>query len=63
MQKRQVGRVVERTKKLGKQKREDRRTAHRIITLKQDHAAALVSGSQVIACMVEFDGRDDVGCM
>jgi hypothetical protein len=34
-----------------------------VIALKQDDAAALVSGREIITCAVEFYRADDIGCL
>lgn len=33
---------------------------YRLVPLKQDHSSTLVTRSQVISGVVEFDGRDDI---
>ena len=38
------------------------RGAYHLIALEQDDTAALVAGREVVACRVELDGGDDVGC-
>ena len=35
---------------------------YHLIALEQDDTAALVAGREVVACRVELDGGDDVGC-
>lgn len=32
------------------------------VALKQNDSPSLVSGCKIIACRVEFDGRDNIGC-
>ena len=36
--------------------------AYLLVALKKDDAAALVARREVIAGVIELDGRDDVGC-
>ena len=43
------------------EKRGRERTDH-LIALEEDDAATLVAGGEVVACGVELDGGDDVGC-
>ena len=36
--------------------------AHRLISLEQNNSAPLISCCKIVACMIEFDGGNYVGC-